>query len=59
MLLVLLIENIDIPMEIVEAIEQLPEQGFDGVLVNGEVELLSMMPDNLLRVGSVINKLYR
>ena len=55
MLLVLLIENIDIPMEIVEAIEQLPEQGFDGVLVNGEVELLSMMPDNLLRVGSVIN----
>lgn len=50
MLLNLLIENIDIPMEIVEAIEQLPEQGFDCVLVNGEVKLLSVMPDNLLRI---------
>jgi hypothetical protein len=55
MLPIFLIENIDIPMEVVEAIEQLPEQGFDGVLVNGEVKLLSMMPDNLLRVCSVVN----
>lgn len=39
-----------VTMEIVEAIEQLPEQGFDGVLVNGEVKLLSMMPDNLIEV---------
>lgn len=39
-----------ITMEIVEAIEQLPEQGFDGVLVNGLVKLLSMMPDNLIEV---------
>lgn len=39
-----------VTMEIVEAIEQLPEQGFDCVLVNGEVKLLSVMPDNLIEV---------
>jgi len=39
-----------VTMKVVEAIEQLPEQGFDGVLVNGEVKLLSMMPDNLIEV---------
>lgn len=39
-----------VTMEIVEAIKQLPEQGFDAVLVNGEVELFSVMPDNLIEV---------
>jgi hypothetical protein len=55
MLPILLTENIGIPMEVVEAIEQLPEQGFDSVLVNGKVKLLSVMPDNLLQVGSEVN----
>lgn len=39
-----------VTMEIVEAIEQLPEQGFNCVLVNGEVKLLSVMPNNLIEV---------
>lgn len=38
-------------MKIVEAIEQLPEQGLHGVGVNGKVKFLSVMPDNLLRFG--------
>ena len=40
-----------LPVKLVEAVEQLPQQGFDSVGVNGGVQLLPVMPDNLLRYG--------
>jgi hypothetical protein len=39
-----------VTMEIVETIEQLPEQRFDCVGIYGEVKLLSVMPDNLIEI---------
>lgn len=39
-----------IAMKIVEAVEQLPQQGFDSVGVNGRVQLLPVMPYNLIEV---------
>jgi len=40
---------LQLPVKIVEAVEQLPQQGFDSVWVNGGAQLLPVMPDNLLR----------
>lgn len=40
---------LQLPVKIVEAVEQLPQQGFDSVEANVGVQLLPVMPDNLLR----------
>lgn len=41
--------RLQLPVKIVETIEQLPQQGFDSVWVNGGAQLLPVVSDNLLQ----------
>lgn len=38
-----------LPVEIVQSIEKLPEQGFNGVLIKGMVSLVPMMSNDFLK----------